>query len=234
MLCRKCRLGCLIVLGDSESSESGIWNKSWCIGQVVGVAVWPGICRQSESRVVEAEWSMFRLLIQQLTGGFVEVSFEDSTIVSAVLSAHGLVLCTECPLHLAVHYVIGFLVMMRLNLPKSFKESKSWVINLKRTVKLKSWIAAGKKAGPWRLLLAAGKRCLVGVCWYQWKGLKLLPMPRVGVASLLKYLSKFPPGWIWHKVILKREANARIETYAQPSQKYFISLLFHYLGASGA
>ena len=43
MLRQKCRLGCLKVFGDGESN----------LGQVVGVALWPGICRKLESRTCQ-------------------------------------------------------------------------------------------------------------------------------------------------------------------------------------
>ena len=62
--CRKCRFGCLIV--------QRIWNKSWSSGLIVIIALWPGICRRSESwtrRVAQAGWSMSRFLSRCLTGG---------------------------------------------------------------------------------------------------------------------------------------------------------------------
>ena len=124
MQCRKCKFGCLIALGDSESTGSGFENKSWCSGRVAGVAVWLGIGRRSESRtcwVAEARLSMSRLLMQQLTGVW---SVLASTIVRAESSARGLVLCTGCPLHLAGCYVIVLMVLIRP--AKLLKRTEEW------------------------------------------------------------------------------------------------------------
>ena len=44
---------------------------------------------------------------------------------------------------------------------------------LKWTLKVERWTATGgEKAGPWCLLLVAGKKCLVDVYWYLQKKLK--------------------------------------------------------------
>ena len=49
--------------------------------------------------------STSRLLSQQLTGGLVDVGFEESTEVQAVSFARVLVLFTECPLHHVLFFI---------------------------------------------------------------------------------------------------------------------------------
>ena len=50
ILCQMCRLDSQIILSDNESRVS--WTSLDDLGEVVGVAMWPSICRLSESRML--------------------------------------------------------------------------------------------------------------------------------------------------------------------------------------
>ena len=123
MLSWKCKLSCLTVFGNCEFRWS--WTSLDDLVPVVGIAVWLGIRRRSESRtcwIAETGWSTSQLLIRQLTGGLVDVSFDESTIVPAMSSARGQAVCLKSSLHLAGYNVIVLVMFPKKNLPSSSNE----------------------------------------------------------------------------------------------------------------